>query len=98
MYKDKEKQREADRERQRRYRRDKKGVTITKADRGVTIADRHTDISDINTVMVIHQRGLDIKDRLESDQRFTRLLATVPPGTPNQRVSKPGGIRRMDEV
>jgi len=25
-----------------------------------------------------------------SDAEFTRLLATVPPGTPNQRVSKPG--------
>jgi len=75
-YKDEDRQREANREAMRRSRA--KGITnappLGITEQGITKP----------------KRGKDIKDRLESDQRFTRLLATVPPGTPNQRVSKPG--------
>ena len=39
------------------------------------------------TQKVLPEQGIT---RHVSDQEFTMLLATVPPGTPNQRVSKPG--------
>lgn len=70
MYKDKNKRRDTDRERQRRYRRDKQGVTITKA-------ESHVDVSGIGIVKTIHQhipkRGKDIEclEDLPEDVQLT---------------------------
>ena len=73
MYKDKQKQREAQRERQRRY-RSKRNVTPKPED----VTPNVTPFVESPSVTPF-----------VSDQEFTRLLASLPPGSPTNRVSKP---------
>ena len=75
MYKDKDKQREANRQAKQKQRQ---GMTKGMTSEGMT--QSKTDIR-----VIPKHKGPTL-----SDPEFIRLLATVPPGTPNHRVSKPG--------
>jgi len=92
MYKDKDKQREANKKAKARQRAklctemitndiaDELGMT-----QGMTLAD---NVIPLNDIRVIPKQGQDIK--CYSDQDFTKLLVTLPSGSPTYRVSKPG--------
>lgn len=77
VYKDKDKQREANRQASQRRRDMLKGMaTQGVMDAGVTVINKQPNVIP--------------KYPRVSDQDFTRHLATLPPGSPTVRVSKPG--------